>query len=118
MGKKLRLGEKNTVGIRSIIPRLVSKKKKKIEKNKNKLHINKIPLYAKKTNPIITIFFQTILKKTGSSSRGLVILCKAIFIKQFKKLYSAFLALIFCIIEDNDNDSKKQSSITMILLLP
>ena len=29
MGKKLRLGEKNTVGIRSIIPRLVSKKKKK-----------------------------------------------------------------------------------------
>ena len=45
MGKKLRLGKKNTVGIRSIIPRLVSKKKKKIEKNKNKyLHINKIPL--------------------------------------------------------------------------
>ena len=48
MGKKLRLGEKNAVGIRSIIPRLASKKKKKkkkkIEKNKNKLHINKIPL--------------------------------------------------------------------------
>ena len=48
MGKKLRLGEKNTVGIRSIIPRLVSKKKKKIKKKKKNYKKTKYPSKQRK----------------------------------------------------------------------
>ena len=87
-GKKLRLGEKYPVGI-SFIIQLASLKKKKIEKKirtNTYMQTNYRCRYRKtEKNKSNYNFFLNNAQKTKSSSQGLVILCKAIYIKKFKK---------------------------------